>query len=564
MKLNLFARVARSVSHRCRYGAIFALLWFLSAPSFAVEQPFRHALIIGVAVYEDSDVPPLFGVPNDMDSAREMAQAMGIPKSQITELFNRTATRDGIAAALRKLAGRMRDGGRVFIYFSGHGSRGFVPSTGGCVEALLSWDGRQITNQQFADLVRPLGLKADQLLILIDACHSGGVIGATRSRASERQKLQPKFYLPRDAVAARCHRIANQVTRGLLNDPASDPTMPRSVTYIASARADEVSWDEPGKGGLGTQAVKRCLLGQAKDLDASGAVTWGEVEVCARQFVRQKLAGSPEFLPHHVTVRGTRNLIPMLATQSPATSPADMGQALSSAEEARRERERVERERAAAAEAQRREEERLARERAEALRISDEAASVAVIAAQQAVAVEEAVETEQAALAAPVTAIATINDIHGQRDRRVEVTLRPTAGTYKIGRDSIGLSVTSSIDGFLYLLILGSDQTSFYMLFPNGIDNQNAIKAGVALRLPRPQWTIRPAGPAGQDHLLAIVTRQPLALQDMGWTKASAVSPFAMTSASPQGRRTLVEFMTSAALRGDTYGAAMTVVEEVE
>ncbi len=127
--------------------------------------------------------------------------------------------------------------------------------------------------------------------------------------------------------------------------------------------------------------------------------------------------------------------------------------------------------------------------------------------------------------------------------------------------------MTSSIDGFLYLLILGSDQTSIYMLFPNGIDNQNAIKAGVALRLPRPQWTIRPAGPAGpagQDHLLAIVTRQPLALQDMGWTNASSVSPFAMTSASPQGRRALVEFMTSAALRGDTYGAAMTVVEEVE
>jgi hypothetical protein len=72
---------------------------------FANEaEVFRHALIIGVAVYRDEEVPPLFGVPNDMDSAREIATAMGIPAANITELFNEKATKTNIIAELRKLS----------------------------------------------------------------------------------------------------------------------------------------------------------------------------------------------------------------------------------------------------------------------------------------------------------------------------------------------------------------------------------------------------------------------------------------------------------------------------
>lgn len=99
-----------------------AVIWPTRSTA-AESDTFRHALIMGVAVYQDEEIPPLFGVPNDMDSAREIATAMGIPAANITELFNEQATKANIIAELRKLSQRKTDGGRILIYFSGHGVR---------------------------------------------------------------------------------------------------------------------------------------------------------------------------------------------------------------------------------------------------------------------------------------------------------------------------------------------------------------------------------------------------------------------------------------------------------
>ena len=60
----------------------------------------------------------------------------------------------------------------------------------------------------------------------------------------------------------------------------------------------------------------------------------------------------------------------------------------------------------------------------------------------------------------------------------------------RIGRDQLQLSVTSSHAGHVYLLMLGSDRKSFYLLFPNGLDGDNRIQAGKPLALPRPDWAL--------------------------------------------------------------------------
>ncbi|MEY4848373.1 MAG: hypothetical protein RLZZ36_1486, partial [Pseudomonadota bacterium] len=141
----------------------------------ATQEPFKHALIIGVSIYRDEEIPPLFGVPNDLDSAKEIAVAMGIPAGNVTELFNEQATKDRIIAELGKLAARATEGGRILVYFSGHGTRWRDPNAGGCVEGLLTWDRKVIVNREFAQYAKPLGSKADKLIIMFDACHSGGI-----------------------------------------------------------------------------------------------------------------------------------------------------------------------------------------------------------------------------------------------------------------------------------------------------------------------------------------------------------------------------------------------------
>jgi hypothetical protein len=39
-------------------------------------------------------------------------------------------------------------------------------------------------------------------------------------------------------------------------------------------------------------------------------------------------------------------------------------------------------------------------------------------------------------------------------------------------------------------LLLGSDRKSFYLLFPNGLDSDNRIRANQRLSLPRPDWKL--------------------------------------------------------------------------
>ena len=96
----------------------------------------RHALIIGVSRYLDPGTPPLPGARIDRASATQMASAMQVPASNIAYLQDEQATGANIRKALKDLGDKVQDGDRVFIHYSGHGTRYNDPASGGCVEAL--------------------------------------------------------------------------------------------------------------------------------------------------------------------------------------------------------------------------------------------------------------------------------------------------------------------------------------------------------------------------------------------------------------------------------------------
>jgi hypothetical protein len=614
-----------------------------SAARAATQEPFKHALIIGVSIYRDEEIPPLFGVPNDLDSAKEIAVAMGIPAGNVTELFNEQATKDRIIAELGKLAARASEGGRILVYFSGHGTRWRDPNAGGCVEGLLTWDRKVIVNREFAQYAKPLGSKADKLIIMFDACHSGGIAGLrgnTRSLGSENGGLRPKFFMKADETGTACNRPSNVRTRSLLGQNSDGvDALPENVVHITSARSDEVSFDEPSRGGLATQAMKSCLLGNAKDLDGSGAVTLAEVEQCAQEFISTKVARFPDLLPHHVSVTGLRNMIPVAAAGKPTQSAAPTAEAV------RLERERLQREQAALeeqrraeerraaeqrAEKIRREQERLAAERAEAERLAKaeqerlareaEQARVAQLekqrlarvaqerrereeaelraeqerlaqlaqaaedekkrlAAAQAAAAQTALAATQAAPIAttpavttgpaaaepaPVSAVASVQNLYDQRDPRRTLTVTVPRKSLRIGQDPFEMTITSKHDGHVYIVLLGSDQTSFYLLFPNGLDGSNTIKANVPMRLPRPNWGVVAGGPPGTDHVLVLVTDNPRDLSVLSSNAANPEAPYTFKAADTGGRRELINFVIGEGVRGSPrFAAAWLKVEEV-
>ncbi len=109
--------------------------------------------------------------------------------------------------------------------------------------------------------------------------------------------------------------------------------------------------------------------------------------------------------------------------------------------------------------------------------------------------------------AAPAAAdpLATLTDIYGQRDDRWQVQVNLDRPTLKIG-SQLGISIRSQRDGFVYLFYQGTQPGSFYLLFPNRLDSNNAIAANQDLKLPRPDWNVTALGPRGTDHLMVMVT----------------------------------------------------------
>jgi hypothetical protein len=113
--------------------------------------------------------------------------------------------------------------------------------------------------------------------------------------------------------------------------------------------------------------------------------------------------------------------------------------------------------------------------------------------------------TGAAAAAAVADPLATLTDIYSQRDDRWQVQVNLDHPTLKIG-SQLAMSIHSQRDGFVYMFYQGTQPGSFYLLFPNQLDSNNAITANQDLQLPRPDWTVTALGPRGTDHLMVMVT----------------------------------------------------------
>ena len=279
----------------------------------SIARASRHALIIGVGEYTGAGITDLLGVKHDVVSATSIAAAMGVPRENITYLRDKEATGEGIRRALIEIGQRTRSGDRVFVYYSGHGTRWIDPSfdPNSCTEGLLASDGQALTNREISALLKPVSAKADKLMVFYDACHSGGIAQQplkTRSIAIDSSTLVPKF--SSQVSPDLCAKPSNMRTRSLSSELGKIGAVPENTVFIAASRPDEVSFDDPQSGGLATVAWRDCLLGGTKDLDGSGSISVAEMTQCAQAALNVRLGDQPDILGQRMTVGGNSQFVP--------------------------------------------------------------------------------------------------------------------------------------------------------------------------------------------------------------------------------------------------------------
>lgn len=488
--------------------------------------PSNHALIISVSAYPRHPLP---GVLKDRSIATQLAERFGVPPENIAFLSEQDVTREGLQHAIDKLDQKIMPGDKLYIYFSGHGARFMNKATGQCTESLVMQDLHVVTNDEFADMVKPLSAKADKTVVMLDACHAGGVAEAAGSRDLYTALHKSRAKFDADVSSASCANPVN--LRSFSNARGIEfETTDNNLVILAAARKNEVAWDTED-GGAMTYSFLQCVNGGAKDKDASGSISMQELSDCVQAHLNRD---EETQIRQHLTLTGNGGLVPgfsqFIAPPTPVPQPAPQP-----------------------------------------------------VPPTPTPTPPAPAPAPQPAPAVALNALAALHDIYNQRDDRWGVAAVASKPVLKIRRDFLDLTVTSQRDGFVYIFYMGSRPDSFYLLFPNQLDDQNAIKANEAVTLPRRAWTVNALGPAGTDHILVMVSETPRDLGDYSLPEdyVSRSGPFGKIAATPQAVARINQIaMLSKALKNpecqrtedrdlavakrcsNTFGAALVSVDE--
>ena len=478
------APAAKVESGRTASGNIVATSSIRSLPRTT-----RHALLVGIGNHGDPATPALTGVVQDMRAARDMAIAMSVPESNIRSISDADASKEKLEKELADLANRSHNGDRIFLYFSGTGTQihktanatnATNAATGPCSDALLAGNNKTISNQELATWIKPLTDKADKVFVFYDVGHAG-------MDGSSAPDKKSKFLTTQTGAAC----ASSTSTDDFMTLVQQQGALAQNLVYVASSRKNEASYIDDAKGSVATRLWRDCMLGDARDLDNSGAISIEEIGLCTQQKINVASHATPVSQIQHLLISGNKALVPGWSAGNASKTTTTTAN-------------------------------------------NDASASIALpslpgLPPLPAINPASTVITQSAAIAA-------LSDILAQADARRKVTISLAQNTLAIGQDALRFSISSSHDGYVYIVLLGSDGQSFYMLFPNDLDGRNYIKAGQTLELPHQEWEITAQGPAGTDKMLVVVTDTPRRLSNIGNTKNG---PFLQTLTDSEGRSNL-------------------------
>ncbi|WP_420130470.1 tetratricopeptide repeat protein [Longimicrobium sp.] len=152
----------------------------------------RWAVVVGISAYQDTAIKALQYADDDARAIYDFLRSPaagggGFDEANIKLLLNEQATYAEVRAALYSYLRQATDEDQVFIYFAGHGA----PDPARLSDLyLLTYDTRAdqvpATGFPMRDVDRAVGeLYARHVVLITDACHSGGITTQFASRGGE-------------------------------------------------------------------------------------------------------------------------------------------------------------------------------------------------------------------------------------------------------------------------------------------------------------------------------------------------------------------------------------------
>ncbi len=158
-----------------------------------------RALLIGISDYKSPAMQDLGGPINDIAKMEHLlVTRFGFPGENITKLIDAEATRRRILTALRKIVSETSARDVIYIHYSGHGSQ--VKDLNGdeddgVDETLVPHDGRtpgvaDIVDDEIDAILSQL--KTDDVVIVLDSCHSGTGTRTGGGVVCQRREVKPE------------------------------------------------------------------------------------------------------------------------------------------------------------------------------------------------------------------------------------------------------------------------------------------------------------------------------------------------------------------------------------
>ena len=215
----------------------------------AAPQPNAYALVVGIEDYRS--LTPTPGARTDAERfATMLEETLGVPQNNIHLLTDADATRGDIFAKLSWLQNNVPSDGRIFFFFSGHGS----PDVETGASYLLPYEGRPETLEHTGLSIDAVlsGLEespARDILAFVDSCFSG---------SGDRSSLP-------------------EGTRPLV--PVQETPAEARVALFSSSAASEISGNAADADeGLFTHHILRAIGEGRADIDGDGQISLAELE----------------------------------------------------------------------------------------------------------------------------------------------------------------------------------------------------------------------------------------------------------------------------------------------
>jgi Caspase domain len=285
----------------------------------------RYALLIGVGTYSAFPAFHLDGPAEDVPAVRDaLIRTWKFPQANVRTLVDAEATKARILEALDALIGQVKDGDKVFLYYSGHGtsaldprnSRIGLPLNSG---ALIPFDVRPAPPagllQQFivgAIDLRPRLRVLDEratVFVVIDSCYSGAAVKSVADGLLSPRGLPVSLFARGGSLTNDDYDAAYTSVRMPPVNPDGYPY--QRLVFLSAAAQSEKAYEasraaiqmgvlntvDAKPHGLLTDSLLRAFRGEA-DENHDGTITYEEVRRFALARVMD-LGQTPQLLPRN-------------------------------------------------------------------------------------------------------------------------------------------------------------------------------------------------------------------------------------------------------------------------